>query len=189
MNPVIEAIRQRRSVRSYEPRPIPQEILQTLVDCANEAASGMNTQPWRFVVVQDECLKKKLVTTAVPNSLKYLEPVKEINPQRWELIKKRYEELPDPVYYSAPAIIFVLGSGTYASDSCPLACANIMLAAQSLGLGSCWVKLGSLITDNPEIVRALGLKEGESIFGPILVGYPTNIPGRPAKRPAAVTWI
>jgi len=180
---------QRRSVRSYEDKPVPKDVLQTLLDCANEAASGMNTQPWRFVVVQDECLKKKLVTTAVPNSLKYLEPIKQINPQRWELIGKRYEELPDPVYYSAPAIIFVLGAGSYAAESCSLACANIMLAAKSLGLGSCWVKLGSLVTDNPEIVEALGLTGDEQIFGPILVGYPKQVPARPAKKPAAVTWI
>lgn len=189
MNAVIDAIRQRRSVRSYEPKPVPAEIIKTLVDCANEAASGMNTQPWRFVVVRDECLKRKLVTTAVPNSLKYLEPVKQVNPQRWELIQKRYEQLPDPVYYSAPAIIFVVGSGTYAADSCPMACGNIMLAAHSLGLGTCWVKLGSLVRDNADIVQALGLKEDEQIFGPILVGYPKSTPERPAKKSATVNWI
>ncbi len=189
MNAVIEAIRQRRSIRSFESRPVPRDLVAILIDCANQAASGMNTQPWRFVVVEDPCLKQKLVTTAVPNSLKYLEPLQQTNPARFEVIKKRYAELQDPVYYSAPCILFVIGSGTYASDSCPLACANLMLAAQSLGLGTCWVKLGSLITDNPEIVNALELKEGEQIFGPVLIGFPKTIPQPPPKQPPATKWI
>jgi nitroreductase len=102
---------------------------------------------------------------------------------------KRYEELEDPVYYSAPAIVFVIGSGTYASDSCPLACANLIFAAHSLGLGTCWVKLGSLITDNPQIVEALELKDGEALFGPILIGYPGDHPKAPPKKDPVIKWI
>jgi nitroreductase len=102
---------------------------------------------------------------------------------------RRYEELEDPVYYSAAAIVFVIGAGTYAADSCPMACGNLMLAAHSLGLGSCWVKLGSLITDNHELVEALELKEGETIFGPILVGYPQEVPKVPPKKEPVIRWI
>jgi nitroreductase len=189
MNPVLEAIRDRRSVRAYQPRSVSRELLMTLIEAANQAPSGMNTQPWRFVVVEDKEFKKKLVATAVPNSKKYLESIKEINPSRHALIMKRYEELPDPVYYSAPAIIFVIGSGAYASDSCPLACQNLILAAHSLRLGSCWVKLGSLITDNPEIVKTLELSEGEAIFGPILIGYPDGQPKAPPKKEPIIKWI
>ena len=189
MNIVLETIQNRRSVRSYKAQPVPADLLKTIITAANQAPSGMNTQPWRFVVVEGRELKGKLVETAVPNSQKYLEPMKEVNPARYASIMKRYDELEDPVYYSAPAIIFVIGSGVYASDSCPLACENLMLAALSLGLGSCWVKLGSLITDNPEIVSALELKEGESIFGPILIGYPTEQPKAPPKREPAIKWI
>lgn len=189
MNPVLEAICTRRSIRAYEPRLVPRDLLKTLIEAANQAPSGMNTQPWRFVVIEDKGLRKKLVETAVPNSKKYLEPLREVNPTRYQLIMKRYEELEDPVYYSAPAIVFVIGRGTYASDSCPLACANLMLAAHSLGLGSCWVKLGSMITDNPEIVEALELREGEAIFGPILIGYPGDQPKAPPKKDPVIKWI
>ncbi|NWG14335.1 MAG: nitroreductase family protein [Acidobacteria bacterium] len=189
MNPVLDAIRNRRSVRAYEPRPVARALLMTIIDAANRAPSGMNTQPWRFVVVEDPELKNKLVQTAVPNSKRYLEPLRETNPARHAVIMKRYEELEDPVYYSAPAIVFVIGKGAYAADSCPLACQNMMLAAQSLGLGTCWVKLGSLILDNDELVRALELKQGETIFGPILVGYPKQIPEPPVKKDPVIKWI
>lgn len=189
MNTVLETILNRRSVRSYKPQPIPADILKTIIEAANQAPSGMNTQPWRFVVVEDRDFKRKLVEIAVPNSKKYLEPLKDVNPARHASIMKRYEELEDPVYYSAPAIIFVIGSGTYASDSCPLACSNLMLAALSFGLGSCWVKLGSLVADNPEIASALELKKGEAIFGPILVGYPAELPKAPPKKEPVIKWI
>ncbi len=189
MNPVLEAIHTRRSVRAYETRPVASELITTVIEAANVAPSGMNTQPWRFVVIESPDLKKKLVETAVPNSKKYLEPLKSVNASRYSSIMKRYDELEDPVYYSAPVIIFVIGEGLYASDSCPLACGNLMLAAESLGLGTCWVKLGSMIRDNSKIVEALELKEGETIFGPILLGYPKDQPKAPVKRDPAIKWI
>jgi nitroreductase len=189
MNEVLEAIKTRRSIRSYEPRPVPHDILQTLVEIANDAPSAMNTQPWRFVVVTDQKLRQLLAQTAAPNARKYFEAFKESNPERYAVIMKRFDEMADPVYYSAPAIIFVIGSGPQAADGCPMACLNIMLAARSLGLGSCWVKLGSLITENPEITMALNLKANEQIFGPILLGYPGEIPAAPNKKNPMVIWI
>jgi nitroreductase len=190
MNPVLAAIESRRSVRSYESKAVPKDVLITLIEAANQAPSGLNSQPWRFVVVEDETFKKKLLETAIPNCLKYLEDyVKPANPQRYELILRRYAELPDPVYYSAPAMIFVIGTGAHAADSCPMACQNIMLAAESLGLGTCWVKFGSLVTTNADIVDQLELKAEEAIFGPILVGYPKEIPRTPAKKPPLTKWI
>ena len=190
MNPVIETIRNRRSTRSYETKPIPKDILDTIVDAANHAPSGMNTQPWRFVVVEDPGFKKMLLETAIPNCKKYLEEhVKPANPQRYELILRRYAELEDPIYYGAPAMVFVIGSGPNAPEACPLACENMMLAAQSLGVGNCWVKFGSMITNNPEIVNGLELKADEKIYGPILLGYAKEIPKPPVKRDPIVKWI
>lgn len=190
MNHLIEIIKSRRSIRSYESRPVARDILLTLIDAANHAPSGMNTQPWRFVVVEDAGFKKKLLDAAVPNAKKYLEDyVRPINPARYEQILRRYEELEDPIYYGAPAMVFVIGTGSHAAESCPLACENMMLAAQSLGIGSCWVKFGSMITDNPEIVAALSLKQDEAIFGPILLGYPKETPKAPAKKDPVIDWI
>jgi nitroreductase len=190
MNQMIEVIKSRRSIRSYEATPIPRDVLLTLIEAANHAPSGMNAQPWRFVVVEDAGFKKRLLEAAIPNAKKYLEDyVKPVNPVRFELILKRYAELEDPIYYGAPAMVFVIGSGAHASESCPLACENMMLAAQSLGIGSCWVKFGSMVTDNPEIVQRLGLKEDEKIYGPILLGYPRETPKPPVKKDPVIHWI
>lgn len=189
MNEIINAINSRRSVRTYESKKVPRDIINTIIEAANNAPSGMNSQPWRFVVVEDEVLHKKMLDAAVPNAKALLDPFKTSNPERYQLIMKRYEELEDPIYYSAPAIIFVIGNGKYADLSCPLACQNIMLSAYSLGLGSCWVAFGSLITDNKEITETLELKEDEKIFGPILIGYPKGVTEAPEKKPPVVKWL
>ena len=189
MNPILEAIKKRRSVRSYESKPIPKDILNTIIEAANQAPSAMNSQPWRFVIIEDKEMKKKLLQAALPNVKKILENVKDVDPERYKLIMKRYEEMEDPIYYSAPSIVFVIGSGRYADHSCPLACENIMLAAYSLGIGSCWVGFGSMVTDNKEIIKALELKDDEKIFGPILLGYPRAYPDPPQKKEPVVKWI
>jgi len=189
MNPVLKAIAERRAVRNYESRPVPKEIIIKIIEAANQAPSAMNSQPWRFVVVEDKEFHRKLVKAAIPNNRKWLEPFKDVNPERYKAILKRYEELEDPVYYSAPVIIFVIGSGKFADPSCPLACQNIMLAAYSLGLGSCWVHLGSLVTDNEEIKKELELSGEEKIYGPIIVGYTKKFPEPPPKKEPRVKWI
>jgi nitroreductase len=188
MNPVMEAIKKRRSVRSYEEKPVPREILNAIIEAGNQAPSAMNSQPWRFVVVEQAELKKKLLGAALPHAKKILESVKEVDPERYAQIMKRYNELPDPVYYSAPVVLFVIGSGRYADHSCPLACENVMLAAYSLGIGSCWVGFGSMVTDNKEVIQALDLAEGEKIYGPIVLGYPNVFPDPPSKKPPVVKW-
>jgi len=189
MNAVIEAIKKRRAVRSYQSKPVPRDIINAIIDSGNEAPSAMNSQPWRFVVIEDGEVKKKLLRAALPNARKILESVKDADPVRYEAITKRLSELPDPVYYSAPVIVFVIGSGRYANHSCPLACENMMLAAYSMGLGSCWVGFGSMVTDDVEVKRILDLRDDETIFGPILLGYPEGYPERPQKKRPTVKWV
>jgi nitroreductase len=189
MNEVLKAIAERRAVREYTAAKVPKDTLLKIIEAANQAPSAMNSQPWRFVVVEDGDFHQKLLRAAIPNAKRMLEPFREINPERYEMIMQRYKELPDPVYYSAPVIIFVIGSGIFAGLSCPLACENLMLAAYSLGLGSCWVHFGSLVTDDEEIKKVLELSEDEKIFGPIVIGYTENFPQSPPKKEPVIKWI
>ena len=189
MNAVIEAIRKRRSIRAYEARPVPRELVNAVIAAGNEAPSAMNSQPWRFVVIEEPAAKRMLLAAALPQAKQITEQVKDVDPERYEIIKKRYAELPDPVYYSAPTVIFVIGNGRYAAHSCPLACENMMLAAHSLGLGTCWVGFGAMVTEDRDVRKLLDLKEGDAIFGPILLGYPKGEPVRPPKREPTMKWI
>jgi nitroreductase len=189
MNAVIDAINKRRSVRSYQSKAVPKDLIKAIIDAGNEAPSAMNSQPWRFVVVEDGEVKKKLLQAALPNTKKILGMLKESDPARYEAITKRLSEMPDPVYYSAPVIVFVIGSGRYSHHSCPLACENMMLAAYSMGLGSCWVGFGAMVTEDAETMKLLDLQADETIFGPILLGYPEEQPERPTKKEPSVTWL
>ncbi len=189
MNPVLEAISKRRSVRAYEAKPVPRDLVNAVIAAGNEAPSAMNSQPWRFVVVEDPAAKKKLLGAALPQAKKITEQVKDVDPERYESIKKRYAELPDPVYYSAPTVIFVIGNGRYKDHSCPLACENMMLAAYSLGLGSCWGGFGAMVTEDGSVRKLLDLQEGDAIFGPILLGYPKGETARPPKKDPKVKRI
>jgi nitroreductase len=205
MNPVIEAINKRQSIRSYKPKPISRDIINTIIEAGNQAPSRGREekgtkeflfQPWRFVVVEDPEFKQKLVKTTLPFWKKMTESIKETHPEIYEQVMMQYEAMDEPkdmVYYSAPVIIFVIGPAGF-EVSCALACENIMIAATSLGLGSCYVGFGAMVTGNADVVQALELTDGERIYGPILLGYPKEEPSalasiRPKKKESIIKWI
>ena len=201
MNPVIEAIKKRRSVRLYEPKPIPRDVINTIIKAGNLAPSTYPFQPWRFVVVEDPEFKQKLVQTIEPIRKKSVEGMKETLPDMYEKAMRLYEAMPEPkdlIYHSAPVIIFVIGPTGHAV-SCALACENIMIAAVSLGLGSCYVGFGAMVNSNADVVQALELKDNERIYGPIVLGYPKVDPSaevvsavaaiRVKKKEPVIKWI
>jgi nitroreductase len=108
------------------------------------------------------------------------------------------DEPKDLIYYNAPAILFVIAPPKH-SICCALACENVMIAATPLGLGSCYVGFGSMVTGNAEVVKALELKDDEQIFGPILLGYPKDDENAhvakaladmaPNKQAPVIKWI
>ena len=185
MNEVIEVINKRRSIRAYEPKPIPKEIINTIIEAGNQAPSTMGMvkgvlrfQPWRFVVVENPAFKQKLLQTAFPIWKKTMEGMKEMDPELYENVMTLYEAMEEPkdmIYHGAAVILFVIGPIRNAV-SCALACENIMIAATALGLGSCYTGFGANVKGDAEIVQALELTEGERIYGPILLGYPKDAP-------------
>ncbi len=214
MNPVIEAINNRRSIRSYKPKPIPRDIINTIIEAGNQAPSSgreeekegrkiFSFQPWRFVVVEDPEFKQKLVQTTLPFWKNMMESMKETQPEIYETVMTQYEAMLEPkdmVYYSAPVILFVIGpAGELEEVSCALACENIMIAATSLGLGSCYVGFGAMVTGNADVVQTLELTDDERIYGPIVLGYPKANPSesqistlaelRPKKKGPMIKWI
>jgi nitroreductase len=127
----------------------------------------------------------------------FFESIKEMDPDNYGKVLKFYnamEEPKDPIYYSAPVILFVIGPADDPNPiSCALACENMMLAAHSLGLGTCYSGFGSMVKGNAEIAQALELKDNERIYGPILIGYPKDMPEaeplRWKKKEPIIKWI
>ena len=117
-NAVLEAIKTRRSIREYKPDMIPGEILDKIIEAGTYAATGMNRQ--------------SPVIIAVTN--------KEVRDRLSKLNAEIMGTDSDP-FYGAPVVLIVLAdksSANYIYDG-SLVMGNLMLAAHSLGIGSCWI--------------------------------------------------
>lgn len=216
MNQVIETIKKRQSIRLYEQKPVPKEIIKTIIEAGNLAPSTgdeklvekdgkktkiTNYQPWRFVVVENPEFKQQLFQTIDPIRANFFESMKMTMPEMYAQGMRLMEVMDEPkdlVFYSAPVILYVIGPAKN-NIGCAMVCENIMLAAVSLGLGSCYVGFGAMVTQNPDIVQTLGLIDGERIYGPILLGYPKENPSelqirtfaelRQKKKEPIVKWV
>ena len=185
VNSILETIENRRSVRYYKPDPISNELIEKVIQAGHWAPSAFNLQPWRFVVIQDKEIIEKFRRAVVPKWRRIMEKVRRDEPERFSMFSEHLER-EDPVYYSAPVIIFVIGPSSVNSA---FACENMMLAAHALGLGSCYVGWGSLILDEPELVRLLELKSNDSLAGPIVMGFVDKTPDTPSRDEPRVKWL
>ena len=177
-NPVIQAIMNRRSIRKYLDKPVEHEKLEIIADCAINAPSGSNRQPWQVRIIENQELLAQINEVFM----------KENAPQ----IKrdKNFKNL----FRNAPNIIIVCtptkGGGQI--DAGMLG-QNIMLAAQSLGLGTCC--LGGIVrfvSSKPktEFFRdELNIPADYSINYIIAIGYPDETPDPKPRDPSKVMFI
>jgi len=123
-NPVIEAIYQRRSIRFFSSQHIPRSLIITLIEAGNMAPSGHNQQPWRFVVIEDREVMQTLLRIILQLDQAMLQRLRTTDPDRAAAIQQVVAQHPDdPIYYSAPIILFVIGTGAGTeSMDCSLVC-------------------------------------------------------------------
>jgi nitroreductase len=101
------------------------------------------------------------------------------------------KSLADPkynIFYEAPLLIFVSGEQSrFGVYDCSMAAQNMMLAAYSLGIGSCWIGTAVPLANEPKIKAALGVPEDHIVHAAIIFGYPKNgFPQSPPKHPAQI---
>ena len=198
MSTVEETVRQRRSIRRYRPDAIPRELVLRMLEAARLAPSASNCQPWRFLIVVDAEEKRKLremagypfVETA-PMVVVCAADLDTYSPHSSAL---RYRELldsgilesfadqpPDPKLNARLSRLRELdraGVVRRAMANTYIAIEHLVLAAASMGIGTCWV--GAV--DESEEVRALfDLPESIIIVALVAVGYPAEEP-RPRPR-------
>ncbi|WP_179293732.1 nitroreductase family protein [Candidatus Methanoperedens nitratireducens] len=187
-NSVITNKKTRRSVRDYLNKPVPEEIINKIIDAGRYAPSGFNLQPWRFVVVENPAILERLSDYAKPVLMKNLSG-------RTDAFAishlERLEDRNYNIFYNAPVLILVIGrkSNPRSDYDCTLCAGNIIHAAHSLGIGSCWVGGGTVIQQSEELTALLQIPVNYKIVAPIILGYPRSAPPTPKKREPVISWV
>ncbi|TCL54034.1 nitroreductase [Hydrogenispora ethanolica] len=168
---MIHPIKNRRSIRKYRDQAVPDDLVLQVLESARCAPSGDNTQPWRFIVVREEYTRQKLAEAA--------------HKQAWMMMA--------PVHVVAVADIRVrVRDGEIALDETSpewelkqiirdtaIAMEHLVLEAESLGLGTCWVAWFTQAAIRP----LLNIPADKYVVGIITLGYPDEAPrARPRKK-------
>jgi nitroreductase len=200
-NPVERVILERRSVRNFKDKQVPENLVRRILEAGRFAPSAGNCQPCRCIVVRDrdiiEAMEKdirmmcKMLSPVLVYESSPLGPLAKLMAKMfiWLLPNKMhpapYAAIPwiadgqVGVFHGAPTVILILkdkrGSGRPEVD---LGCfgQNIVLAAHSHGLGTCWVGFVELIRQNPIWKKRLGIEYPYEICEGISIGYPVGKP-------------
>ncbi len=155
----LEAIRTRRSIRKFQPREVPRELIRVLLEAAMLAPSARNAQPWQFVVIDDRKMLSEYGTKH-PNA---------------EMAKE------------APLGILVCGdlrlelSPGYWPVDCAAAVQNLLLAAHALGLGAVWTGVYPREDRMNTLRQMCRLPEPVIPHTLVLIGYPAESPPMPDR--------
>ena len=193
----LEALVTRRSTRNYKPDPVEQEKLDRILEAGRQAPSGGNNQTSHFFVIRNrEALNRLIMMTE--NAFAGME----ITENTYASMKHSIAASKKGGYvfcYNAPVLIVVANRKDYGNNIADCACAieNMMVAANALDLGSCWINQLKWLNEEKEIVeylRGFGMKEDERVYGAVIVGYPATDTGLPNRnlmtvRGNEVTWI
>ncbi len=185
---LLKGINSLRSIRQFKPDPVPKETVKIILEAASRAASGSNTQPWEFVVVQDPKVKAALTRPMLETWMKRIAGGG-MSPRMREVYDDATEMLRNTE--QVPAIIYCCFDLNRASKSEEVqyasilpAVQNLMLAAHALGLGTCLTVHGSTSTrGEPEVKKLLGIPDHVKIACLIYLGYPTRRYGPPKRKP------
>lgn len=164
MNQTISDLVTRRSVRAFRSEPIPQEVLEQILEAGTYAPTGMGRQSPIILAVTNRELRDRL--SAMNAKIMGIEG--------------------DP-FYGAPVVLVVLADqqvATHVYDG-TLVMGNLMLAAHALGVGSCWIHRAKEEFQSPEgkaILKDLGIQGAYEGIGHCILGYPEGTVPQAAPR-------
>ena len=182
----LEAIKTRRSTRKFQQKPVELEKLRTIVDAGRFGPTGGNCQSNHFFVISNPEVLKKLVEL-VQSAFAAMELREDLYKSLQNSI--RLSQKGSYVFnYNAPALIVVACQKEYGNNMADVACAveNMMIAANELDLGSCYINQLKWLNEDPallEYLRSLGLKESERVYASVARGYADTESGLPNRTP------
>lgn len=191
----LEAIYTRRSTRNYKPNAVEKEKLTKILEAARQAPSGGNSQSNHFLVIQNREVLDKLIALTEAGFRKM-----EADETTYPSLRHAIEASKKGGYvfcYNAPLLIVAANRKDYGNNIADCACAleNMMVAANALDLGSCYINHLRWLNEDEALVdylRSLGMKKNERVYGAVVIGYPAGgLPNRSlmAQKGNEVTWI
>jgi nitroreductase len=174
MNDVLKTIAARRSTRQFGPGQITDAELHAILEAGLEAPTGHNDQSCYFVVVQNSERIREISEGSKAEMRKA--------PLDW--IAKIGGNEKFNIFYDAPTVVLVAARKDAVSPV-PDACAaiqNMVIAAESLNVGSCWIGFAHFYFSSPERLRSVGIPDGHAVHFAVALGYSPG--GAGANRPA-----
>jgi nitroreductase len=186
----LDLVQRRRSTRSFTADPVPEDLVDQIIEAARWAPSGANSQPWEFVVVRDKEMKDRIAGFVTAHAhLAHEVELTRPEEMRWPSVARPVSE---PGWKDAPVLIVVCGDPR-TKQSYPLvtqlvrgdvtfnsslagAFLCMALAATSLGLGSQWASAASNAFVMPLIMEALGIPQDLVIYDMMALGHPAAQP-------------
>ena len=192
---MLEFIRSRRSTRAFAESPVDQDLTEMVLEAGRYAPSGGNSQTSHFLVIRDRQILDKLAFL-VREGFADMEITEGMYPSMANSIRLskggKYV-----FHYNAPVLILAANREDYGNNLADISCAleNMMLMANALDLGSCWINQLKWLNEDQRLLcleRELGLRDGERVYGALALGWPAA--GSPAREPLPrkgnkVTWI
>jgi nitroreductase len=180
-----ECMSKRRSIRKYKNTPVSKDIIERILKAGTLAPSGMNSQPWRFVIIEDK--------EAIINLSKRVKKI--LLEMLWpDHLKKAFQSEEDTIFYGAPLLILVCVPKKEDWRSvnlldCGLAAQNMFLAACQEGLGSCFIGFASTLNQDPSALTEVGISQDHELMAPLIFGYPAESPASKAREARVLNWI
>lgn len=176
-NQVIKTIMERRSIRKYKPQPVGRDTMQVILNCGINAPNGQNKQSWEIRVVDN------------PEFINGITEIyKKSNPKAAE----------DPafknMFRNAPTVVFIANDPSYGFSQvdCGLLGGNMILSAQSMGIGSCCLGGPAAFMKLPEAadyLKKLNFSEGYELLYCIAFGHPDEAPAAKPRNAEKIQFI
>ena len=181
----LELIRTRRSTRAYSDKPVENELLEQLLEAGRYAPSGGNSQTTHFIVIENKEVLAELAELVQQEFAKM-----EATPGMYRSMASSITRSKAGGYvfhYNAPVLILTANQADYSNNIADCSCAleNMMIMANDLDLGTCWINQLKWLNEDPkilEIFRRYGLEENERIWGALAVGHVATEDGLPNRE-------
>ena len=187
---VFSCIATRHSTRKFKEEPVPQEVLDKVIEAGRQAPSGKHKNQSRFIVIRKKEVLQELIAL-VQQEFAKMEVTQE-NDDNFGGAIRAAKKGGYAFMYNAPVLIVVANKRDYGNKYADVSCAmqNMMLAANALDLGSCWINQLRWLQDNPVLrayLQKLGMAEDEEVCASLSIGYPDTPDGLPGRRVMPVT--